>query len=315
MLLIVASFLIFLLVPHEAFAWGAGFHLQVGATVLKNLQFIEPAIASIISEFPNDFLYGCIAADITVGKKFTHYLQHCHRWSVGTKILRHAQTNQEKACAYGYLTHLAADTIAHNYYVPTKVMRSFSTLTLKHTYWEMRFENLIDKEIWEIGKIVSQEHYRLNDALLREQVSTTLFSFDTNKRIFNSILLLSRLEKWQKVLKTLSDNSRYALETGEGREYQAMTEEAVFDFLKSGEHSRYFKADPTGEMALKAAEAVRKNLRLLYMNGKITRAQAIEQVEELKGKLHGAICSPQLLREVLSPKKRSGLGIFSARKI
>ncbi len=315
MLLILAAFFIVLIVPHEAFAWGAGFHLQVGSTVLKNLQFIEPVIASIISEYPNDFLYGCIAADITIGKKFTHYLQHCHRWSVGTKILRHAQTRQQKACAYGYLTHLAADTIAHNFYVPMKVMRSFSTLTLKHAYWEMRFENLIDKDIWEIGKKVSMEHYKLNDALLREQVSTTLFSFDTNKRIFNSILLLSRLEKWQKVLKTLSDNSRYILETGEGREYAAMTEEAVFDFLRSGEHSRYFKADPTGERALKAAEAVRKNLRLLYKSGKITRAQAVEQVEELKGKLHNAICSPQLLREVLSPKRRTIASFFPARKV
>jgi hypothetical protein len=314
MLLIVAAFILILLVPHEAFAWGAGFHLQVGSTVLKNLQLIEPFIASIISEYPNDFLYGCIAADITIGKKFTHYLQHCHRWSIGAKILRHAQTGQQKACAYGYLTHLAADTIAHNYYVPIKVMRSFSTLTLKHTYWEMRFENLIDREIWEIGKKVSLEHYKPNDALLREQVSSTLFSFDTNKRIFNSILLLSRLEKWQKVLKTLSDNSRYVLEAGEGKEYEVMTEEAVFDFLNGGEHSRYFKADPTGEMALKVAEAVRKNLRLLYKSGKITRAQAVEQVEEMKGKLHSAICSPLLLREVMSPKKRTPGSIFSPRK-
>jgi hypothetical protein len=314
MLLILAAFFLILLVPHEAFAWGAGFHLQVGSTVLKNLQLIEPLIASIISEYPNDFLYGCIAADITIGKKFTHYLQHCHRWSIGGKILHNAQTRQQKACAYGYLTHLAADTIAHNYYVPIKIMRSFSTLTLKHTYWEMRFENLIDKEIWEIGKKVSMEHYKLNDVLLREQVASTLFSFDTNKRIFNSILLLSRLEKWQKVLKTLSDKSRYVLDAGEGKEFEKLTEEAVFDFLKGGEHSRFFRADPTGEMALKAAEAIRRNLRLLYMSGKITKPQAVEQVEELKEKLHSAICSPLLLREVMSPKKRNPGRIFLQRK-
>ncbi len=304
MLLFLATFLLVMLVPHDALAWGAGFHLQLGSTVLQNLRLIDPVIASIISEYPNDFLYGCIAADITIGKKFTHYLQHCHRWSVGLKILSHTESRLQKACAYGYLTHLAADTIAHNYFVPFKVMRSFSTLTLKHTYWEMRFESLIDKELWEIGKKVSMEHYKLNDELLRNWVSGTLFSFDTNKRIFNSILLLSRLEKWQKVLKTLSDKSRYELEPGNCSEYAALAEEAVFDFLKETENSRYFMADPTGEMALKTAEAVRKNLRLLYKSGKITKAQAMEQLEEMKGKLQKAICSPHLLQEILSTRKR-----------
>ena len=306
MILLLASLLLVLLLPHEAFAWGAGFHLQVGSTVLNNLKLIAPPIAAIIAEFPNDFLYGCIAADITIGKKFTHYLQHCHRWSIGMKILHHTESKLQKACAYGYLAHLAADTVAHNYFVPFKVMRSFSTLTLKHTYWEMRFESMVDKKMWEIGKKVSMEHYKLNDELLRNWVSSTLFSFDTNKRIFNSILLLSRLEKWQKVLKTLSSNSRYVLEPDDCEEYATMAEEAVIDFLSGMERSRYFQADPTGEMALKTADAVRKNLRLLYKNGKINRAQAMEQVEEMKGKLRTAICSPHLLQEIQSGKRKSG---------
>lgn len=304
MLLFFTTFLLVLLAPHDALAWGAGFHLQLGSTVLQNLHMIDPVIASLLSEYPNDFLYGCIAADITIGKKFTHYLQHCHRWSVGLKILSHTESRLQKACAYGYLTHLAADTIAHNYFVPFKIMRSFSTLTLKHTYWEMRFENLIDKEMWEIGKKVSMEHYKLNDQLLRNWVAGTLFSFDTNKKIFNSILLLSRLEKWQKVLKTLSENSRYELEADNCNEYAALAEEAVFDFLKEFERSRYFEADPTGEMALKTADAVRKNLRLLYKSGKITKEQAMEQLEEIKVKLKNAICCPNLLQEILSPSRK-----------
>jgi len=165
---------------------------------------------------------------------------------------------------------------------------------------------MVDKKMWEIGKKVSMEHYKLNDELLRNWVSGTLFSFDTNKRIFNSILLLSRLEKWQKVLKTLSSNSRYVLEPDNCEEYATMAEEAVIDFLSGMERSRYFQADPTGEMALKTAEAVRKNLRLLYKNGKINRAQAMEQVEEMKGKLRTAICSPHLLQEIQSGKRKSG---------
>jgi hypothetical protein len=295
-----AALLFVICMPHEALAWGAGIHLQLGSSVLNNLQAIEPAVAAVIAEFPHDFLYGCIAADITIGKKFTHYLLHCHRWRVGKRILENAGTPPHQACAYGYLSHLAADTVAHNYFVPYKVMRSFSTLTLKHAYWEMRFEAFVDKEIWEIGRQVSQENYRANDALLRRVLSDTLFSFGTNKRIFNSILLVSRLEKWQQVLRTLSDSSRYALEESDREEYMNLAQEAVFDFLNEGESSRYFRADPTGERALLSAETVRKNLRLLYRSGKLTKAQAVEQLEEIKGRLRAAICAPEQLQQILS---------------
>ncbi len=300
MLVFLAALIISLLIPHEAYAWGAGFHLQLGVSVLNNLQAINPVIASILSEYPNDFLYGCIAADITIGKKFTHYLQHCHRWSIGLKILEHSESRLQKACAYGYLTHLAADTIAHNYFVPYKVMRSFPTLLMKHTYWEMRFDSFVEKEMWEIGRKVSTEHYKLNDTMLRNMVSETIFSFNTNKRIFNSILLVSRLEKWQKVIKTHADSSRHVLEIGDRNEYATLAEEAAVDFLNNLDGSRIFKADPTGERAILTAENVRKNLRILYKSGKIAKPEAMAQLEEMKGKLRLAICDPEILQEILT---------------
>jgi len=290
--------LLILAVPHAALAWGPGFHLQLGSTIIGNLQAMKPALAALLGEFPLDFLYGCIAADITIGKKFTHYLQHCHRWDIGLKVLRNAVTGPQKSCAYGYLAHLAADTVAHNYFVPYKLMRSFSTLTMKHTYWEMRFESVVDKKIWEMGKRVSLEHYRVNDEMLRDVLSDTIFSFSTNKRIFNSLMLLSRMEKWQEVLKTVAESSSYTLELSDLEEYTSLSEEAVFDFLNHEEKSRYFLADPTGERALATAEAVRKNLRILYKSGKITREQAFGQLEELKQRLRQAICAPAMLQQL-----------------
>jgi hypothetical protein len=300
MLILVITVLVLLALPEQAHAWGAGIHLQLGMTVLSRLEALEPSVAAVIGSHPFDFLYGTIAADITLGKKFTHYLQHCHRWRIGHKVLDKAGDQSQRACAYGYLSHLAADCVAHNYFVPYKVMRSFPSLTLKHAYWEMRFENYVEKEIWETAKKVAREHYSNNDKLLRNVLSDTLFSFSTNKRIFNSILLVSRLEKWQSLLQTLSDSSRYALDESDREEYMQLALEAVFDFLNNGENSRFYNADPTGEKALAAAEAVRKNLRLLYRTGKLTKPQAYAEVAELKGKLKEAICQPDLLLQILS---------------
>jgi len=287
-----------LLIPDQAYAWGGGFHLQLGVSVLNNLSTLSPDVAAVLASHPRDFLYGCISADITLGKKFTDYMLNCHRWRIGRKVLQAARTDSERACAYGYLCHLAADVIAHNYFVPYKIMRSFSTVTMKHAYWEMRFETFVSKDIWETAQDVCRTDQRANDELMRSVLTNTIFSFGTNKRIFNSIMLLSRLEKWQKVMQTLSDNSRHVLLDKDREEYMQLTMEAVFRFLQQPKDSKLLQADPTGERALAMAEAVRKNLRLLYKNGRLTKMEGLEQVELLKIKLRQALDNPELLEEI-----------------
>jgi hypothetical protein len=299
-MIIVCTVLIALLVPQQAHAWGGGIHLQVGLSILANPELLPAATAALLAAHPLDYLYGCIAADIILGKKYTHYLLNCHRWDVGRKVLQSARTDSELACAHGYLSHLAADTIAHNYFVPYKIMRSFATVTMKHTYWEMRFETFVRADVWERAQEVCRSDQRANDTLLRSVVAPTLFSFGTNKRIFNSIMLLSRLEKWQRVMQTLSENSRYQLAEDDRVEYLRMIEESVRDFLQNPTESELLLTDPTGERALAMAEALRKNLRLLYKCGRLTRAEGLEQVEALKHTLRRALHKPELLAELHS---------------
>jgi hypothetical protein len=275
-------------------------HLQLGLSVLDNLPRLSQELAALLAANPRDFLYGCISADITLGKKFTHTMLNCHRWRIGQKVLQSARTNSERACSYGYLCHLAADVVAHNYFVPYKIMRSFATVTMKHAYWEMRFETFVSKEVWEAAQDVCRTDQRANDALMQRVLTNTIFSFGTNKRIFNSIMLLSRLEKWQKVMQTLSDNSRYVLAESDREEYLKLTEEAVYGFLQNPQDSELLLADPTGERPLAMAEAVRKNLRLLYKNGRLTKMEGLEQVEGLREKLRQALYKPELLDEVYS---------------
>jgi len=291
---------VLLLLPDQSFAWGPGFHLQLGTTVLGTLQTLPAAVAAVIGSHPNDFLYGCIAADITLGKKYTHYLLHCHRWHIGQKLLLEADSDARQACAWGYLTHLAADTVSHSYYVPINIMRSYPTLLLKHAYWEVRFDSFVDPAMWELGQNVATNHFEDNDELLRRVIANTLFSFGTNKKIFNSILLVGRLEQWQKLIQTMSDVSRFQLEDEERSELVDLSTKAVFSILADAHDSPWLKADPTGERALAAAETVRKNLRLLYQSGKISKADAQSELEVLRMKLRSAILQPEQIRQILS---------------
>ncbi len=286
------------LIPTDASAWGGGIHLQLGAQLLANPGILSGDMAALLALHPKDFLYGCLAPDITLGKKYTHSLLHCHRWGIGRTLLKEAENDHQRACAYGYLCHLAADTIAHNYYVPYKIIRSFPALTMKHTYWEMRFEAFVEKDIWELARIVCRADRRANDVLLRNVLTTTIFSFGTNRKIFNSIMVLSRIERLQKLVQALSSKSRYQLLESDRDEYMKMASEAMVDFLNNPEDSKFLKVDPTGERALAAADSLRKSLRLRYKSGFMSKSEAFEQVEAVRSTLRESLHHPELLKKL-----------------
>jgi hypothetical protein len=99
-------------------------------------------------------------------------------------------------------------------------------------------------------------------------------------------------------MQTLSSKSRYVLAESDRGEYIKLAEEAVYGFLQHPQDSELLLADPTGERPLALAEAVRKNLRLLYKNGRLTKAEGLEQVEFLRKSLREALYKPELLDEV-----------------
>jgi len=286
------------LLPTDALAWGGGIHLHLGTQVLANPGLLSSDVAALLVAHPKDFLYGCLAPDITVGKKYTHYLLNCHRWGIGRTLLKEAETDHQRACAYGYLCHLAADAVAHNYYVPYKIIRSFATITMKHAYWEMRFEAFVEKDIWKLAHAVCRADQSGNDLLLRNILTTTLFSFGTNKRIFNSIMVMARMENVQKVLHTLSSKSQYQLAEADREEYMQLSRAAIFGFLQNPQDSLFLKVDPTGEKALAAADALRKALRLRLKSGFMSKAEGLEEVEAVRSILKNSLYEPEQLKKL-----------------
>lgn len=304
MKIIFATFLLFLahclLTPADAWAWGIGVHLQNGSWILDNLHQLPGQVQALLAAYRHDYLYGCISADITLGKKHTHYIKHCHSWRMGRKVLQAAGTDAQRACALGYLSHLAADCIAHSYFVPFKLMQTYNTVLLKHAYWEMRFEAHVEPQIWPLARIVARKNFSANDAMMRGVLSDTIFSFGTNKRIFNSLLLLSRLQQWQKVLRSLSETSKWVISDADKEEYLGLANQAALSILKDQDTSPFLQADPTGERALTAAGSIRKNLHLLWLDGKINEQDAEQILLGLKTRLHDGICKPDDLLELLS---------------
>jgi len=288
---------IVLIIPAEAWAWGVGVHLQVGSWLLEQAPRLPMHLQALLAAHPHDYLYGCISADITLGKKYTHYLRHCHAWCMGRKVLDAAEDDGQRACAYGYLSHLAADTVAHGYFVPYKLMRSYNTTLLNHAYWEMRFEAHVGSEAWQLARALGRFDFSDNDRMLRKVLANTIFSFGTNKRLFDSLLLLNRLKRWQRTLSMLEHTTRRPLSENDRKEYLDLAREAVFSVMAHMEESPWLNADPTGERALAAAAKIRRNLNLLWLDGKLSEAEAERLLLQIKETLRaGLFDQDRLLR-------------------
>lgn len=263
--------------PTDAQAWGPVTHLVHGSTILADLAALTGPLRDLLHAHRLPYLYGCVAADIFHAKKYTRSLYgHCHCWPVGWQIVDAAKGEREEAFAYGYLSHLAADVFAHNQYVPVQLVTSFETRTLRHIYWEARFDAAQERDRWRLLNTVLRHRYRDLDRLVSRVVERTLFSFKTNKRIFDSVMAVQQIEQWQVMVRGLGDRSRYPLQAGEVERFNGLCVGAIQDLLRHGRESGCQHADPTGREALAQASALRRKLRALKRKGEVPAAIAAE---------------------------------------
>jgi hypothetical protein len=289
---IVALF-VWLLFPEKAFAWGPVTHLQLGIEALRHTSLLGHSLRMVLEAFPYDYLYGCIGADIIFAKGLAKIHDHSHNWLVGFSVLEEATSPAQEAFAYGYLSHLAADTVAHNYFIPECYVRTYPTKTLRHAYWEVRFDMLEKRDLWSLAREIARlPQHEEDDELLERVVKRTLFSFKTDKRIFSSLLLLNRMEQWQKMLDNMSEKSVWSLTDRDAAKYRGLSFKSTLDFLLNLERADCLKMDPTGKDALLSAKWIRRNLRVLDRRGKVEPdffAQALKalQPEENDGPFPG----------------------------
>lgn len=259
----IVGFFIFLLLPHEAHAWGPATHLRFASEVLANIDMLPPALRALIAAFPFDYLYGNLAADLILGKKYIDYRLHCHNWDVAFEVLAKAPDEPQRAFMWGYVTHLAADTIAHNIFIPAQVLRDDAPRGFKHAYWEIRYDARADRHIWELAGRIQRLVDPGNDHLLQAQLEETIFSHRMNKFIFNSLLLVQNMKQWQRAVATINDRSTWQFEPEDVRRYDHLVMDSIFDMLNFRDRSHTYHNDPTGQRMLDTAVRLHKAGRRL----------------------------------------------------
>ncbi|HEY5441072.1 MAG TPA: zinc dependent phospholipase C family protein [Gemmatimonadaceae bacterium] len=244
--------------PSAAYAWTPGTHVFLGDAVLRSLSLLPGSIADLLRAFPYDFLYGSIAADTSLAKKYVPTGRHCHSWTVGLEIHDAATDEPMRAFGLGYLAHLAADSIAHNHFVPMQLAVTASTSSLGHTYWESRFETHLGPACArQAHDLILLDHSRA-DGLLDRILSPTIFSTQTNRRIFRGMVQAADNEGWQRIFGLMTENSRWDLADAEVARYLEHSYDHIIDLLVRFDRSSPLKLDPSGDDALRRAKQVRK---------------------------------------------------------
>ena len=131
------------------------------------------------------------------------------------------------------------------------------------------------------------------DKLLERVLKKTLFSFKTNKRIFNSILILQKMKQLRLGLKTYAKASQWELSDKEVKEFRELFLSTVKDFLSHPEEAKCLKADPAGLRKLLYANEMRAQLKMAEAEG-VNRKEIKKFIEEIRQKLQKSLFDPSV---------------------
>lgn len=295
----IATVLVIILSPSLAEAWGGITHLEYAHGALAVLSGFPLAVKKLLMKETKHFLYGSVAADITLGKNLRGYIYNCHNWRVALDLLQHqAKSNSQKAFMLGYLSHLAADTVAHNFFVPYRLILSWKNRFFQHVYWEIRMDLTVDTTYWKLLEDFLHDDFSDDDALLEGHLKKTFFSFKTNKKIFNGLIALQQFKKYKEFVFQADQKSSLTLTKQDILNYKTLAQNAVIDFLKNLDQSYCLDADPTGKLKMLYARDATTQLRALSKKGELTPKKEYHLLKLIKQHLQESIYTPNALPHI-----------------
>lgn len=265
--LALGAFLGVILLPdREALAWGPGVHIAIGDYFLSNLGLLPAGIAEILRQYNSTFLYGSLSADIFVGKGSTVHPTHSHNWNVGKKLLLSANTPRLKAYALGYMSHLTADTVAHNYFVPNFLSTMPVAGKISHVYSEVLADSFVNWDQRKARRLLRQDHAEADITLLKAMDCKAL-PFVLKKRLVHNSL---RLTETRGLGHSIALAKAHFAPIGTRNYFDEMFSlsiSLVGDFLKHPDTCPALGLDPVGTRALWSVKQIirKKKLRKISL--------------------------------------------------
>lgn len=254
-LLLLTFLLLFLIFPAPALAWGPGVHMITGNWVLQNLAFLPPEAAQALMRYPGQYLHGSLAADIFIGKGSKAKAGHSHNWESGLALLDKASNQRRLSYALGYLSHLAADTVAHNVYVPGFFPTAPGSGRLAHVFIEMHADANLKWDSLDARGVFHEAGSSASERILRETIRQKAWKYWLKKHLYEGSIGLGGSHALRRSMRVLSrifpGDSRLAL-----LEYMlTLSTRGIVSMLRDQDSSPVLRLDPVGADALALAGA------------------------------------------------------------
>lgn len=248
------------LLPLPAFAFGPAVHIDTGLQVLANAGGLALGVGALLRRHKIDFLRGCLAPDRALAKNLAPYPRHTHNWERVVRLLDGASDEGERAFFLGYMCHLAADVVSHNYFLPVRMVHSPLPRIGWHAYWEMRFDARVKgrlvPETMRSLHMDAREHRRF----LAEILPPSPVAAPVNIGIAGFVMQLQRFRAFRSASEGLDRASRLVLGDEEVADVRALAIAAQLAALDNPRGAAILAIDPRGLASMKLGKRLRRGL-------------------------------------------------------
>lgn len=104
----------------DAHAWGLFTHVYFAQLLVWAVPLADPRLRKLAKTLPHLVMAGACLPDLAViaGKRDEGRYENNHRWETALGLLDAARSDEERALALGYASHLLVDVVAHHHFVP-----------------------------------------------------------------------------------------------------------------------------------------------------------------------------------------------------
>jgi hypothetical protein len=289
MLLVPALVIAILLLPVPALAFGPYAHVDMGLQILAHASLVGTAVGGILASHRRAFLRGTVDPDRVLAKNLAPYERHTHNWDRVLGLLENAQDDRERAAFLGQVCHLAADAVAHNFFIPAKMTEAFRFPMARHAYWEMRFDTRTRRH----GEVPSGAALGWNhpdhERFLEGVLEPTVLGRGFNVRVTGMALDWQRQRMLGQAGAWWDRAARAELTDAEFDEVRRLAIDAQVHALGNLGKGPLFQVDPRGLEPLRHSVLLRRELRELRRD--LSWATIYRRIDESRAHFRSLVSS------------------------
>jgi hypothetical protein len=150
----------------DALAWGLYTHVYFGQLLIWAIPLADSRFRRAVTRLPGLVLAGACLPDIALFSRFVRApaLNTTHQWSTAQRVLAAADDDESRALALGYASHLLADVIAHNHFVPAHEQLWLDRPVVTHAVSEWAMDAYVAPHLFtRPSGLIRRHHARMSE--------------------------------------------------------------------------------------------------------------------------------------------------------